>query len=163
LGHASPSFSKGGNAQEPFPFPSPHPVLHNLTLFAMPQVNGELLHLQKLDKYKTEKPFTVIFDVSDFGPGSQQTNVRLESKSVRFVDIKTAGLEFRLDQHGFELRSFPTSLEEDDFRHEDTIANKYYPELERFLRETLGPDLDQVFFLNHQVSGDASLDIKATL
>ncbi len=89
---------------------------------------AEILYLDRLDCYKTEKPFEVVFDTSVFGEHAPQTNVVLEPSNVTVFNARRAQEKMRLNKNGFEVFEFKSKLHGDDFEDEDKIRSIYYEE-----------------------------------
>jgi hypothetical protein len=114
-------------------------------------IETQILYLQRLDEYNAEKPFEVIFNISEFGEDAVQTNLCLAAQPVKVVDARSTWADYRMDKHGFEFHRFPTVLEGDDFEDEKLIREIYYPDVEAFLHQTIGKKLAHVLILHHQV------------
>ena len=115
-------------------------------------VEAEMLFLQDIEVYKVEKPFQVLFDVSGFGKDAIQTNLRVHSRPVQIRDARGEEARFRLAEHGFEFRSFVTSMRDSDFDDNTKIEGIYFNEVKQFLSGLLGESLVHVSLLNYQVS-----------
>lgn len=109
-----------------------------------------ILHLQKRDLYRHEKPYEILFDVSSFGKEAAQTNLRLESCPVRVVDARPSRDGFHLDTNGFEFHEHKTTLGDCEFDDKNLVKERYYPEVERLLRQVL-PAASGFLIFHHQV------------
>lgn len=114
-------------------------------------IETQMLYLQRLDKYKAEKPFEVAFNVSEFGVDAVQTSVCLAAQPVKVVDARSTWGDYRMDKHGFEFHRLATALKGDDFEDERLIREIYFPEVEAFLYQTIGKKLAHVLIFHHQV------------
>jgi hypothetical protein len=98
--------------------------------------------------YKLEKPYFLNVPV-DAGSDLPQTNVNYTRSEVRVTDVRPNKDKFTLDEHGFQVGTLQTALSYDDFADFDKIGRDFYPEVQRFLRDTLGAS--DVFTFDFQV------------
>ncbi|TBU34136.1 hypothetical protein BD311DRAFT_735764 [Dichomitus squalens] len=68
--------------------------------------------------------------------GKPQTNVGSEPHSAVVHDVRGREAEFSLDKNGFQWVHWPSV--EKDFVDDEVIKEKYYPEVERLLKEVAG-------------------------
>lgn len=92
-------------------------------------------YLERLELYKTEKPYEVIFPpVNVAHTGARQTNLLFKSFPVKLRDCSSSTATFSTDIQGFEIDQFPTSLTTQELKDPVAIKEKYFPEVESFLQ-----------------------------
>ncbi len=83
---------------------------------------GEIRYLDRLELYKSEKPYEVTFaPVNTTQPGARRTNLSLSSWPVELRDFSTERMLFSTDTQGFELDHFPTSVSTSQLQDLGTI------------------------------------------
>ncbi|EJT99789.1 hypothetical protein DACRYDRAFT_23376 [Dacryopinax primogenitus] len=105
-------------------------------------VNAELHFLSPTLK---EKPYTT--------STSGDTNVVVEDHDVLITDLRSLSESelagFKTDTSGFQWVKDQSGLKGDDFFDEEKIKNEYYPEIDSFLKKTLGAR--RTFIFDHTV------------
>ncbi|KZO90308.1 hypothetical protein CALVIDRAFT_522936 [Calocera viscosa TUFC12733] len=99
---------------------------------ATPQsVNAEVPFLSPSLK---ERPFMY--------PTSAQTNIVMEEHEVQITDLRSLSESelagFTTDNSGFQWVKHESKLKGDELFDEEKIKNEYYPEIDAFLKKTLG-------------------------
>ncbi|TBU34143.1 hypothetical protein BD311DRAFT_802527 [Dichomitus squalens] len=84
--------------------------------------------------------------------GKPQTNVGKEPHPAVVHDARGREAEFALDKNGFQWVHWPSV--EKDFVDDEIIKEKYYPEVERLLKEVAGAK--RVFIFDHTVRRSAN-------
>lgn len=102
----------------------------------------EMAAFEYVRDYKSnERPFKII----GLPPGSRLPSSNItwtKCEAQRIVDIRGEERRFRLDEHGFCVRHWPTRLSSCDFDDRNTINMSYLPEIEDMLRRTVdGADI----------------------
>jgi hypothetical protein len=87
--------------------------------------------------YEKEKPYFLNVPVDD-GGDLAQTNVGYTRIPVSVTDIRGQQDKFTLDKHGFQLGTFHSKLNYDDFADTKKLTSLFYAEVQRFLRSSLG-------------------------
>jgi hypothetical protein len=96
---------------------------------------GEIRYLERLDLYKTEKPYEVTFKPLNVErPGARRTNFSLKSWPVEVRDFSSSRDIFNTDVQGFELDVFPTSISITKLKDLEMVESVYHPEAEAFLK-----------------------------
>ncbi|KAK4244753.1 hypothetical protein C7999DRAFT_17032 [Corynascus novoguineensis] len=96
--------------------------------------HGEVRYLERLELYKTEKPYEVTFaPINITQPGVRRTNLSRKARPVVIRDFSTKRDSFSTDVQGFELDSFPTSLSTSELRDTGAIETRYHREAEAYL------------------------------
>jgi hypothetical protein len=80
-----------------------------------------------------EKPYSYNYEPP---PGVPARNTREETHEVKILDGRAAGDRLSLDRQGFVLQRHPTAAK--DLYDEAEIAQVYYPECERLIKEATG-------------------------
>jgi hypothetical protein len=91
-------------------------------------------------KRGTEKPARY---VGEPPPGIPQWNGLDDPHEVAIEDGRGRESEFSLDRNGFALLRAPSAVR--DFYSEDEIRRRYYPEVERLLKDALGVERVVIF------------------
>ncbi|EJF59035.1 hypothetical protein DICSQDRAFT_65724 [Dichomitus squalens LYAD-421 SS1] len=79
--------------------------------------------------------------------GKPQTNVGSEPHPAVVHDVRGREAEFSLDKNGFQWVHWPSVAK--DFVDDEVIKEKYYPEVERLLKEVAGAK--RVFIFDHTI------------
>lgn len=114
--------------------------LQETTIKSLPFVTAELNYLAPTPG----KPRTYAFDPP---PGEPKSTALPEPHTVPIFDVRGIADTVSLDRQGFALVSQQTAVK--DFGNEDEIKRVYYPEIEAFLKKTLGAD--RVVIFDHTV------------
>jgi hypothetical protein len=107
-----------------------------------------VFYMKSQPLYKLEKPYFLNVPV-DTGSDLPQTNVNYTRSEIRVTDVRPQKDKFTLDEHGFQVGKLQTALSYDDFANFDKIGSHFYPEVQQFLRDTLGAA--EVFTFDFQV------------
>lgn len=100
---------------------------------------ASIFYIQTNTLYNIEKPYFLNIPVDpEWYPTVKQTNVAYTRKSVDITDIRGHGDVFSLDIQGFALANLQTNLSYSDFTSSDTIVNRYYKEVQEFLKTFTG-------------------------
>ncbi|KAI0453557.1 methyltransferase CmcJ [Xylaria acuta] len=95
---------------------------------------GEVRYLDRLELYKSEKPYEVTFaPVNVKQPGARRTNFSLSYWDVALRDLTSNRASFTTDVQGFELDKFPTSLSALQLQDPDIVESLYHPEAINYL------------------------------
>lgn len=124
--------------------------LQETTIKSLPFVTAELNYLAPTPG----KPRTYAFDPP---PGEPKSTALPEPHTVPIFDVRAIADTVSLDRQGFALVSQQTAVK--DFGDEDEIRRVYYPEIEAFLKKTLGADRVVIFdhTVRKRVEGAADL------
>jgi hypothetical protein len=114
-------------------------------------VTAEINYLKRLPLYRQEKPFQIFIPVDKDSADPRVTNLEFEQREQTFVDIRGKADAYSLDEHGFEVRTCPTSLEASSFSDREVVESRYFTEVEDILR-TIDGGYDRVFFFDWRVS-----------
>lgn len=112
-------------------------------------VESSIKYLKRDERYQSEKPFKVTFDVSHI-PGAPKTNHDFVDVEVLMTDVRHSMSDFTLDKNGFQFCKLPTSLSQQDFLDDQAITSRHYPEVKAFV-ESLLPKGSDVVILGHRV------------
>lgn len=105
---------------------------------ASQQVRSSLGFLADLELYLNEKPFHLIIS-KDRDADSAITNIITDSyDNVPVTDVRGYENTFHLDVHGFQLMKHNTVMRDEDFDVDYKMRGFYYPEMEEFIRQSLG-------------------------
>jgi hypothetical protein len=96
----------------------------------------------------SEKPFVY---AAAPPPGMPQRGGRFEPQIVAIQDGRPLQRRLSLDKQGFALTRHPTEVA--DFYSDAEVRRIYYPEIERFVRETIGAE--KVVIFDHTVRNTA--------
>jgi hypothetical protein len=96
-----------------------------------------IFYMKPQSLYEKEKPYFLNVPVEE-GSDLAQTNVNYTRISVSVTDIRGQQDKFTLDEHGFQLRTFHSKLSYDDFDDPKKLTSLFYPEVQAFLRASLG-------------------------
>ncbi|KAH6971023.1 hypothetical protein BKA56DRAFT_678163 [Ilyonectria sp. MPI-CAGE-AT-0026] len=111
-----------------------------LAIPASQRVMASMSFLSDLKLYLTEKPYFIIVS-KDRDSDSVITNIVMDRyRNIPVTDIRGYEHHFTLDIHGFQLARQPTRLHGEDFDSPSMVENKYYPEVEAYLRKFLGAE-----------------------
>ncbi|KZO90310.1 hypothetical protein CALVIDRAFT_603042 [Calocera viscosa TUFC12733] len=81
-----------------------------------------------------EKPFTY--------STSGNTNIKTEEHDIKITDLRSLPeselADFTTDHSGFQWVNHESKLKGDEFFDEEKVKNEYYPEVDAFLKKTLG-------------------------
>lgn len=91
----------------------------------------------------TEAPYSYVEPPAD----KPRTNVGGEPYPVTIRDARTAQEELTLDKNGFQFVKWPSV--ESEFRDDERIKEKYYPEVEELLKKVAGAK--RVFIFDHTI------------
>lgn len=98
------------------------------------ETNGTIRYLDRLELYKTEKPYEATFlPVNVSHPGARRSNISLTAWPVVVRDFSHERHNFNTDIQGFELAKLPTSLSSASLKDLGEIQSRYYNEAETFL------------------------------
>lgn len=112
---------------------------------------GEVRYLDRLELYKTEKPYEVTFlPVNVTQPGARCSNLSLKSWSVELRDFSAYRQSFSTDIQGFELDVFPTSLSVSELKDLGPVESRYHTESKAYLQKKY--DAKKVFIFDTTVS-----------
>ncbi|KAI1791827.1 hypothetical protein LXA43DRAFT_1136456 [Ganoderma leucocontextum] len=95
-----------------------------------------------------------------FSARSNITNVGSDPQPAVVHDVRGREAEFSLDKNGFQFVRWPSV--EKDFTDEEVIKEKYYPEVERILKEATGAKRIHIFdhTIRRNPSSEAQSDPK---
>ncbi len=111
-------------------------------------VTAEINYLKRLPLYQREKPFQLFFPVDPDAPDQRSTNVEFEARPQTFVDIRKDLGKFTLDEHGFAIRTWPSSFA--SFEDRTMVESLYFAEVLEVLK-TIEGGYDRVFFFDWRV------------
>lgn len=135
----SPSISKNRTMATPHVFLPLHstialkPTLQRST-FA-PVITGELGFLSRLDVYETVKPYGMRYQAPQ---GISQTNVVGHKLSLPVANAWLHNMA--LEDCGFGLVPFSTSMDYTDFNNSMMIKNTYCAEIAEVVKHNFGPE-----------------------
>jgi hypothetical protein len=111
------------------------PVTSTLTFFKDPE-DGSV-------------PFNIIYEVPE---GVPRRNYGEENQTVAINDIRSSeAKDVTIDTTGFAVHSdVPSTLKYEDWEHDDTITQKYYPEVEKILLDKV-PNAHKVIIFDHTI------------
>ena len=109
-----------------------------------------LLYLDRLDIYKNEKPFEIVFETAGLGENLPATNVKLTPVDAKIHNARYSEEHPRLDKNGFQLIEFESELQWDDFGDTDKVTSIYYEEAKECVRRALCRPAE-LFILHHKV------------
>ena len=105
-------------------------------------VDATLPFIRKSDVYTTEKAYGS--DV--FTPDIPRSNVKTDIiRGIRLTDIRPVRDTFKLNEHGFQIMDFETSMKRNDWINQDAVESLYCRELGIFMKQHLGASSIQVF------------------
>ncbi|KAE8443015.1 hypothetical protein EG329_002479 [Mollisiaceae sp. DMI_Dod_QoI] len=114
---------------------------------------SSILYLDRLEKYKQEKPYEIILDISDpafaTGPEAAQTNMEDSPHEVTIQNARRKKDDFKIGIHGFQFAHFPSSLRDKDFDNLKLVESVYYTEVQDLVKSLFGKPM-QIFIVNHQ-------------
>jgi hypothetical protein len=112
-------------------------------------ISTDVYHLQELDRYASEKPYTMRYVPET---GLAVSNVEREKHTVAIKDMRGLEANFTLDQNGFTVSELATEkMAYEDFDSHEAIVTKYLPALETvLLKHFPGSTVD---FVSYLVSG----------
>lgn len=110
----------------------------------------QILYLKRLEDYKKEKPFEVLFSLKGFADEAKQTNCVLEPTPVLMLNARQASEPPSLRKNGFQLIHSPCPLSSDDFDDKHAISEIYLPLVKRCVLEVL-EEPAEMHILNHKV------------
>jgi hypothetical protein len=100
---------------------------------------GEVRYLERLELYKTEKPYEVTFAPINITQADvRRTNLLRKSWPVLIRDFSTNRTSFNTDVQGFELDLFATSLSASELQDAGAIETRYHQEAEAYLTKKYG-------------------------
>lgn len=100
---------------------------------------GEVRYLERLELYKTEKPYEVTFAPINITQADvRRTNLSRKPWTVLIRDFSDGRTSFNTDVQGFELDSFPTSLSASELQDTGAIESRYHQEAEAYLTGKYG-------------------------
>lgn len=108
----------------------------------------QIYYLDRLPLYKKEKPYMITFDVSEFPLA--KTNHNYVQHNIIASDVRPDMKLFSLGENGFEFGNWQTSLQNAEFDDDETVRNRYYPEIECLMRNRF-PDAKNVHIMAHLV------------
>lgn len=112
---------------------------------------GQIGYLNRLELYKTEKPYEVsVIPINVMGRSARRSNLSFRTYPFELEDFSCCRQDFNTDVQGFELESFPTSLTSEQLKDSNTIEALYYDEARIFLAQKFGAQ--KVFFFDNTVS-----------
>ncbi|KAK0744937.1 hypothetical protein B0T21DRAFT_358699 [Apiosordaria backusii] len=107
---------------------------------------GEIRYLERLELYKTEKPYEVTFaPIHATDPNARKTNLSKHTCLVELRDFSSDRDSFSTDVQGFELDRFQTSLSASELQDVGTIESRYHTEAEAYLKQKYGADKVLIF------------------
>ncbi|KAK0702781.1 hypothetical protein B0H67DRAFT_675987 [Lasiosphaeris hirsuta] len=109
-------------------------------------VSATCWYLERCETFEAEKPYIFTFDVS--GSGIETTNHRYSEHNLAMCDVRGVEGNLKLDSHGFAFASHATALSSPDFDSNETVRQKYYPEIDAMMRE-LFPDAVKIHIFTH--------------
>ncbi|PMD44117.1 hypothetical protein L207DRAFT_272083 [Hyaloscypha variabilis F] len=112
--------------------------------------DATVLYLERLEKYETEKPYEVMFDLAEFGDNARQTNCCLQPTPVSFLNARKSAKPFTLNSNGFQLLHAPSTLQGDDFENEDLVRKIYLPHVMECVARVLDEPAE-MHILNHKI------------
>lgn len=89
--------------------------------------------------YEHQKPYEVFIPLASFGDKKEtvpRSNLVFESRTVTVQDARGAEGDFDLNTHGFRFARHTTAVQ--DLRDPEQVAEKYVPEMQRWLEGLLG-------------------------
>ena len=92
----------------------------------------------------TEEPYQYVLAPPE---GKEPNNLGVEPHDVTVHDARGREAEFSLDKNGFQWVHWPSV--EKDFTDDEVIKERYYPEVERLLKEVVGAK--RVFIFDHTI------------
>jgi hypothetical protein len=104
-------------------------------------------HIPAVRQRRAELSGTDARQAFDPPPGEPKSTALPEPHTVPIFNARAAGREFSLDREGFALVAQHTEVR--NFDDEDEIRRVYYPEVEAFLKATLGAE--RVVIFDHTV------------
>jgi hypothetical protein len=94
------------------------------------------------------KPFNYVNTPPE---GQPQRNFGVHTQDVHINDLRGNESSFSLNESGFVvLPSIPSSLSYDDWENDDTVKQKYYPEVEKLLLDNV-PGANRIFLFDHTI------------
>ncbi|KAF3089630.1 hypothetical protein TWF569_005570 [Orbilia oligospora] len=111
---------------------------------------ASVLYLKRLDLYRTQKPYEILFSIKDLNATeAQQTNCELEPHVIQALDAEYTRSNFSITKNGFQFANFPTKMKPTDFNDEKMIKEIYYREVKECLQQIFPEKID-VRILDHQ-------------
>jgi hypothetical protein len=110
-------------------------------------VQAEVLYLTKEPKHEDEKPYEIMYNTEDTIP---PTNMLNDCRPIVVHNFRPLQDTSNFEGFGFALAKIDCSMTAADFENESTVAELYYPAIERLLRETF-PNAAQIRILEHGV------------
>jgi hypothetical protein len=112
-------------------------------------VEADLVFLQRIDLYETEKPYTLQYFPDD--EAFPRTNCARASRSnVRVRDLRVREKAPTVDTEGFEILQLDSAMQYADFGSTETTQHTYYPEIKALLQAHFHPQCVEI--LDHNVS-----------
>src|SRR3984893_2192099 len=102
---------------------------------SLPYVEAELNYLGPM----TERPRYYAYEIGE------RSNMTYDPHKMRIHDMRPISSDVSLDTYGFALVEQRSAVR--DFWDDDEVRRVYYPEAERFIRDTLGAS--RVFIFDH--------------
>ncbi|KAK4443223.1 hypothetical protein QBC34DRAFT_337255 [Podospora aff. communis PSN243] len=110
-------------------------------------VQANLRFLKRLDLYKWEKPFQLFLNLPADAEDKRQTNLTFEDLPVQIRDIRERDSPPSLDDHGFAVRTFQSSVAYEDMTRPGVVESAYSAEMETLLRIE-DESITRVFFFD---------------
>ena len=115
--------------------------------------------MKPLDLYQTEKPYHINLPANALKRHAQSNEVSQEYTGIRIKNLRGFENDFTLDKNGFQVfKDADCSLDSDLSTHSasaapapimysdpDVVRKKYYPAIERLLKEKLGAQCAKAF------------------
>lgn len=111
-------------------------------------VQTTIVHLAQDEKFRYEKPFKIMLDVSELG--YPQSNYELTESKTDAIDATSLRETLSINKNGFQFLVSPTKLHDSDFDDEQLIIKSYYPEVISLVQRLFTGGAE-VFALGHRV------------
>ncbi|TPX12368.1 uncharacterized protein E0L32_007015 [Thyridium curvatum] len=113
-------------------------------------ITATMSFLERLELDQREKPFQLFVNLPPDAKDDRQSNLIFEDVSVKLRDIRKRDVPPSLDDQGFTVRNFVSSVEYKDINRREVVERDYYAEMEALPKEE-DPSIHQVFFFDWQV------------
>ncbi|KAI1147187.1 hypothetical protein F4825DRAFT_438259 [Nemania diffusa] len=110
-------------------------------------VQTTIVHLAQDEKFRYEKPFKIMLDVSELG--YPQSNYELTESKTDAIDATSLRETLSINKNGFQFLVSPTKLHDSDFDDEQLIIKSYYPEVISLVQRLFTGGAE-VFALGHR-------------
>jgi hypothetical protein len=99
-------------------------------------------YLDRLERYKTEKPYEIRFDVpADF---PTRNSVMSKYEGIKAEDIRGREAEFSVERNGFDVLHLDVPISYEDFADRETLISAYFPRVAAAVKDRLGASRVQV-------------------